>query len=107
MGGNPRQHAALLKEGCEDDTATVGKNTTSRSCLLIPVTCLNDDLIIKCCDGKFEIVAQESVQSLLIAATNSQELYCLCDSETPGGVSENIELARDPSMNLNSTAASG
>ena len=51
VGGNPRQHAALLKEGCEDDTAVVGKNTSSRSCLLIPVTCLNDDLIIKCCDG--------------------------------------------------------
>lgn len=55
VGGNPRQHAALLKEGCEDESATVGKNTSSRSCLLIPVNCLNDDLIQKCCDGRIYI----------------------------------------------------
>ena len=51
MGGNPRQHAALLKDGIEDTQAVVGKNTSSKSCLLIPVSCLNDALIIKCCDG--------------------------------------------------------
>jgi hypothetical protein len=41
-----------------------------------------------------------------LIATNSQELYFLCDSETPGGVSENRELALDPER-LNSTAVSG
>ena len=55
MGGNPRQHAALLKAGCEDDTATVGKNTASRSCMLIPVSILNDDLIIKLFDGMWSL----------------------------------------------------
>ena len=40
------------------------------------------------------------------SAINCQELYFLCDSETPGGVSENRELAKDPD-NLNSTAVSG
>ena len=49
------------------------------------------------------LLAHMNLANQKLLVSNAQELYFLCDSETPGGVSENIELAG----HLNSTEASG
>ena len=46
-----RQNQALLKDNSTDDSVVVGTNTSAKSCFLIPLACLSNEIIKKICEG--------------------------------------------------------
>ena len=96
--GGLMHSAQLLSEGSEDDSFAVGRNTSTKWCLLIPISALKSHTFCRICQRKLLILVIRARLYLVwcFAVTGQLELQKLKDFETPSTLSQ-------PGQDLEST----
>ena len=86
--GGMMHSANLLKDDCQDDSYVVGKNTTTRWALLVPLYVLKSATVCKICQCEYIFAEQNFILLVLFSVSNQLQLQQLVDFETPSGFSD-------------------